>query len=216
MADLDTLCRKWRIAEAPPPDERRALVERIAASELFRKAPQQREILLYVAARTLTDVSANVSEQEIGSIALERGSDFDPGRDNIVRAQMRHLRQRLEEYFAGPGAGESLVLTIPKGCYAAAFAQRSLPAPAEAAPPAAGPPPRRRPSWWKPAMVLISAAALGSVLLWRSPQAVPVSRPGDYGIYRDVLGGAAKPAELRIVLGNPVVMLSAGAPSASG
>ena len=94
-----------------------ALLQRILASRQLQKAPQLREILLYVGRRALIEDATAVSEQEIGCNVLGRGRAFNPNDDNIVRVQVRHLRQKLEEYFNSDGADEPLVLTIPKGGY---------------------------------------------------------------------------------------------------
>jgi hypothetical protein len=105
-------------------DERWALVQRIASSRQLFKAPQLREILFYISRRALTDRPGAITEQEIGCKVLGRRPDFNPNEDNIVRAQVRHLRRKLEEYFNSDGAGEQLILTIPKGAYLPRFEPR--------------------------------------------------------------------------------------------
>lgn len=114
-------------------DERWALVHRIVSSRHLLKAPQLREILLYLARRVLNDNATTISEQEIGCKVLGRRPDFSPNEDNIVRVQVRRLRSKLEEYFSSDGAEEPLVVTIPKGAYLLSFE----PHPARAAAPAA-------------------------------------------------------------------------------
>ena len=214
----------WGIAKDPPRDARWALVERIAASVTFRKAPQQRDILLYVAARSLTEDPAVITEQQIGSTVLGRGPDFDPGHDNIVRAQMRHLRTKLGEYFSGEGGEEDLVLAIPKGHYVAEFGPRQpaveavlveaenngkpnqLEFPAE---------PRRSTRKWRIGFALLLGAVI-ILITWLRPQTgAGPGVPDEYGLYANVLGtGNEDP--FQIVLGNPVVLLYAGSPSKGG
>ncbi len=109
-----------------PADERWALVQRIASSRYLLKAPQLRDILLYISRRSLTDNPSAISEQEIGCKVLGRRPDFNPNEDNIVRAQVRHLRRKLEEYFSSEGMDEPLILTIPKGAYLPHFESRAL------------------------------------------------------------------------------------------
>jgi len=105
-------------------DERWALVQRVASSHQLKKAPQLREILVYISHRALAERAATITEQEIGCKVLGRRPDFNPNEDNIVRVQIRHLRKKLEEYFVSEGAHESLILTIPKGGYLPHFEPR--------------------------------------------------------------------------------------------
>jgi hypothetical protein len=108
----------------PAVDDRWNLVQRIVSSRHLVKAPQLREILLYISRRSLTENVAAISEQEIGCKALGRRPDFNPNEDNIVRVQVRHLRRKLEEYFASEGVAEPLLMTIPKGGYVPRFEPR--------------------------------------------------------------------------------------------
>lgn len=105
-------------------DERWTLVQRVVSSHHFSKAPQLRDILLYVAGRALNDAPATISEYEIACNALSRRPDFSANEDNIVRVQIRHLRRKLDEYFSEEGHDEPSVLTIPKGTYVPHFVPR--------------------------------------------------------------------------------------------
>jgi TolB-like protein len=44
--------------------------------------------------------------------------------DPIVRVQARRLRAKLDEYYAGEGGGDSLIIQIPKGGYVPVFETR--------------------------------------------------------------------------------------------
>ncbi len=167
-------------------DERWALVQRVASSRHLAKAPQLREILLYVSHRVLADHAAAISEQEIGCKVLGRRPDFSPNEDNIVRVQIRHLRKKLEDYFGMEGAAEPLVLTIPKGSYLPHFEPRpehlaedamavSAETPAPVVLPGAGLPlPKTRRTWRTAALVvLLLAGAAFAALIWWRPRAVP-------------------------------------------
>ena len=115
-------------------DARWALVHRIVSSGSFTRAAQLRDILLYLSRRTLEDHPKAISEEEVGRNALGRPADFNPNEDNIVRGQVRHLRQKLEEYFSTEGRDEPLILVIPKGTYVPQFGDRAAhppPPPAE-------------------------------------------------------------------------------------
>jgi hypothetical protein len=151
----------------PEEDARWMLVQRVASSRQLGKASQLRDILLYICRRALIENASSIGEQEIGCKVLGRRPDFNPNEDNIVRAQVRHLRQKLEEYFNSEGTGEPVILTIPKGGYLPHFEPRpTRPAPVTVAKP-------RR--WWRPAMllwVLLVAGLVATVgVLWRQREA---------------------------------------------
>jgi len=89
------------------------------------------------------------------------------------------LRKRLEQYFAAEGAGEHLILAIPKGNYAPVFREREDPLP-EALP---APHPLPAPAgtdWriWAPtALCLVLAASTAWLLSTRSAPAAAATSP---------------------------------------
>ena len=168
-------------------DERWTLVQRILASRHFQKAPQLREILLYLSRRTIEDNPSAISEHDIGCNVLGRRPDFNPNEDNIVRVQVRHLRKKLEDYFGTEGLEEQLILVIPKGGYVPRFELRSTqPAQrpavgAELIYPEPGPalemaPPAEKASYpWRVVAVLsvlVATLAVAAIILWRQKEAL--------------------------------------------
>jgi hypothetical protein len=105
-------------------DTRRLLVERVASSRYVNRSARLRDLLVYLADRVLDDQAGEIHEQEVGHKVFGRPVDYDTGSDNIVRVHASMLRKRLEQYFAAEGAGESLILEIPKGNYAPVFRGR--------------------------------------------------------------------------------------------
>src|SRR5258708_36571950 len=126
-------------------DPRWELVQRVAASTGFRKAARVRDFLLYVCARALEQHTDEITEQQVGTNVFGRPADYNPGDDNVVRAQARVLRTKLEKYFAAvKGHAEPIVITIPKGTYVPVFEPRPaavsiLDRPIVVAPPSAAP-----------------------------------------------------------------------------
>lgn len=106
-------------------DDRWLLVQRITASEEFRRAEQLRNILQFVARSALLKPGKALSEIDIAVGVLNRPQNFDPAYDNIVRAQISHLRKKLADYFKTAGRDEAVVLTIPKGSYLPVFSTAS-------------------------------------------------------------------------------------------
>jgi hypothetical protein len=110
--------------DQPGVDERRALIERVAASAHFRRSARLRDFLLYVGGQSLKDGCPEINEQEIGVKVFGRRSSYDRSQDNIVRVNATELRKRIELYFASEGAHESLILEIPRGGYKPVFHRR--------------------------------------------------------------------------------------------
>ena len=117
----------------PNPDERRALLERVAASVPLKRATRLRDFLLYVGHQSLKEGCPEIHEQEIGSVVFGRPLGYDTGQDNIVRVNATELRKRLEMYFASEGVRETLVFDIPRGCYKPVFRRRTVDARVEQA-----------------------------------------------------------------------------------
>lgn len=112
---------------------KRDLILRIAHSENFRAAQMLQHLLLYLAEKGSSGEAGALKEYSIGVDALGRKQDFDPKVDPIVRVQMHRLRQKLKEYYATEGAGDPLVLEIPKGNYLPTFINASMAGPVEPA-----------------------------------------------------------------------------------
>jgi hypothetical protein len=114
-------------------DSRWALTQRIINSPHFIRSGRLQDFLLYVCRCALENRIDEISEHRIGERVFERGTDYNPNEDNIVRSQARLLRQKLDAYFASEGGQEPIILRIPKGGYAPEFVERRALAPAESA-----------------------------------------------------------------------------------
>lgn len=108
----------------PSVEERRALIERVAASEQFARTARLRDFLLYVGKQSLRAGSPEIHEQEIGARVFGRPESYDTSQDNIVRVNATELRKRIELYFATDGAHEALIIEIPRGGYKPIFHRR--------------------------------------------------------------------------------------------
>jgi len=124
-----------------PTGEEWALLCRIGASAAFQKSNRLRELLQYVGKRKLQDPQCSIPEQEIGIAVFGRPAGYDTGQDTLVRVQASQLRKRLQQYFAGEGRDEPIVVELPKGSYAPVFHPREALA-------ASLPSPPGRPSGW--------------------------------------------------------------------
>ena len=98
-----------------------AQLERILASPPLESSPSLCRFLRYVVEETLAGRSCCLKEYSLGVVAFERGENFDPRIDPIVRVQARNLRGRLGQYYAGPGANDPILIELPKRTYVPVF-----------------------------------------------------------------------------------------------
>jgi hypothetical protein len=119
--------------EIPSVEQRRALIERVAASGHFSRSARLRDFLLYVGRQSLKDGWPEIHEQEVGAKVFGRPISYDRSSDNIVRVNATELRKRIELYFESTGANEPLIFEIPRGGYTPVFRRRE-PAQPEAIP----------------------------------------------------------------------------------
>src|SRR5690606_14440102 len=104
-------------------------------------------------------------EHEIATTVFNRGPDFDPGQDSMVRVYAHHLRQKLDNYYAEAGRNEAARLVVPKGEYRVALAPlETQEAGVEDA--ATAPPVKRAASWRAAAIAAAAAALVGIGLGW--------------------------------------------------
>src|ERR1700729_1987274 len=104
-------------------DSRWQLAERVAASKGFAKSKFLTHFLIYICEKYLLERSDEITEQRIGEHVFRRPPGYNPGEDNIVRNYARLLRQRLDEYFGGEGAKETIRIVVPRGGYVPLFSE---------------------------------------------------------------------------------------------
>jgi TolB-like protein len=170
----------------------REQLERVLASDLFSGARRHSRLLRYLVERTLAGQSDQLKEYVLGTEVFDRSDSYDPRIDSIVRVEARRLRSRLEDYYSGAGAGDPIVITVPRGSYiptftaaaaAAAVTAPTVAAPAGTASAATSPVPRQaRPVRSVVALGVTAAAVaglVGTLVLnpGRSPAAEASAKP---------------------------------------
>jgi hypothetical protein len=108
-----------------------AAVLKVAGSKLFLKSPRLKSLLLFVAERSLTGHRDQLTEFEIGRRLFQRGSEYVPTDDSIVRSSIRQLRLKLKEYYETEGHADGWTVEIPKGSYVAVVQPRESPVPTQ-------------------------------------------------------------------------------------
>ena len=106
------------------PSEVLRQLERILAHSLFRVSPRLSRFLRFAVENTLAGRSDQLKESVVGVEVFERGAAYNPQEDPIVRIMAGRLRSKLVEYYQEDGAGDPVVIEIPRGGYAARLAWR--------------------------------------------------------------------------------------------
>lgn len=99
----------------------RAEMEAVFASRTFERSERLRRFLSYVCDLTLRGESARINEYLIGTEVFDRGADYSPNEDSIVRRQAHTLRHKLQEYYESEGKHSSLRIELPVGKYVPVF-----------------------------------------------------------------------------------------------
>jgi serine/threonine-protein kinase len=105
---------------------------RVRASTGFNRAGRSERLLTYLVEQTIAGRAHYLKEYSIAVDVLERGPDFDPRGDPIVRVEASRLRNKLEVYYATEGREDPLVISLPKGGYVPVFESRAAKQPAVA------------------------------------------------------------------------------------
>jgi tetratricopeptide (TPR) repeat protein len=107
------------------PDPSRADIERqlsrILAHTQFQKTLRLSGFLRFVVEQHLCGNTAELKEYTIGVQVFDRGADYNPQTDPIVRIMAGRLRGRLLEYYNGPGRDDPVFIEIPRGAYIPQF-----------------------------------------------------------------------------------------------
>lgn len=136
--------------------EVRDALKRVLTSRHFIKARKKSRFLEFMCEQALAGKAEAVNEYTIGADIYERGPDFDPHADSIVRVQAHEIRKSLLAYYEEEGREDRLRIDVPVGGYVPVFMR------SECARPAPAPPAWSRP-WrlWIPAGLLPLALAAG-------------------------------------------------------
>lgn len=98
-------------------------LQRILASPTFLNARRPSQFLRFIVDETLAG-EERLKEYLIGVEVFDRPQDYDPKDDPVVRVEAGRLRKKLAEYYAGPGANDTLIIELPKGGYVPVFHER--------------------------------------------------------------------------------------------
>jgi TolB-like protein/Tfp pilus assembly protein PilF len=98
-----------------------AELERVISSSTFHAADAQRKFLRYAVENAVAGQVNRIKEVCIGIEVFNRGPDFDPRLDTIVRVEASKLRVRLAKYYQTEGVSASIRIVLPPRGYVPAF-----------------------------------------------------------------------------------------------
>ena len=113
---------RLNIIPTATPGAVRAQLRRILESDGFIRCPRMQRFLQFIVDEYLDGRANQLGEYGIGVSVYDRGPDFQPALDPIVRNDARRLRTKLLEYYRVPRAENELLIEIPKGGYVPTFA----------------------------------------------------------------------------------------------
>ena len=93
-------------------------LDKLLLSPIFDKSPRQQDLLRYLVKETLAGNAQRLKGYTLGVEIFNRGADFDPNLDAIVRVEATRLRNKLREYYDTLGMQDNVRIELPKGAYA--------------------------------------------------------------------------------------------------
>jgi len=101
-------------------------LERILNTPPLVSSPSLSRFLRYIVEETTAGRSGAIKEYTLGLNVFDRGDEFNPRLDPIVRVQARNLRARLARYYETQGTEDPIRIELPKGTYVPVFHFRTL------------------------------------------------------------------------------------------
>src|SRR5580692_3642651 len=106
-------------------------VQRIIQSKAFRTSELHRNLLAYLADKSLTGTSDSLKEYIVGLDVFGKPASYDPRQESAVRMHVGRLRQKLAEYYRLEGTEDPVFVDVPKGGFKLTFEPKAAPRPAE-------------------------------------------------------------------------------------
>ena len=156
-------------------------LRRILASKHFAKARKRNRFLEFVCEQALLGNADKLNEYLIGVEVYERGTDFNPQEDAIVRVQAGDIRKSLRDYYADEGKADPWRIELPSGHYVPIFTRgpAAEPVTAPLLPTNGKPPAPPRPGFMRRNALSLGlaliCAALSSFIVWEHAGARPAA-----------------------------------------
>jgi hypothetical protein len=147
-------------------------IQRILQSKAFRTSEVQRNLLAYLADKSINGSANSLKEYIIGLDVFDKPASYDPQQVSAVRMHVGRLRQKLAEYYRLEGTEDRVIVDLPKGGFKVTFEPRVETRPLEVPelePPAfvTSPYYRREIALALALLVAVACAAYFGMRLWR-------------------------------------------------
>src|SRR5215475_1078389 len=96
-------------------------VRRILESKAFRTSEVHRNLLNYLAEKSLSGEADSLKEYTVGLDVFAKPSSYDPRQESTVRMHVARLRQKLGEYYRTEGLEDPILVDLPKGGFKLTF-----------------------------------------------------------------------------------------------
>jgi len=101
--------------------EKREELRRVLESKYFANSPKKTRFLEFVSEQFFLGNGEKLNEYLIGVEVYDRGVDFNPQKDPIVRVQAHEIRRLLNKYYEEDGRDGLIRLDMPSGHYVPVF-----------------------------------------------------------------------------------------------
>jgi len=107
-------------------------VQRIIQSKAFRTSEVHRNLLVYLAGKSLSGTADSLKEYTVGLDVFAKPDSYDPRQESVVRMHVGRLRQKLAEYYRSEGVDDAIFVDLPKGGFKVTFETRAIAEPVAA------------------------------------------------------------------------------------
>jgi len=94
-----------------------AQIQRILQSKAFRTSEIHRNLLSYLAEKSLSGTADGLKEYTVGLDVFAKPDSYDPRQESTVRMHVARLRQKLGEYYRTEGVDDPILVDLPKGAF---------------------------------------------------------------------------------------------------
>lgn len=110
----------------PELDVNQVQIQRIVQSKAFKTSEVHRNLLNYLAEKSLSGTAQNLKEYTVGLDVFGKPDTYDPRQESVVRMHVGRLRQKLTEYYRTEGQDDPVIVELPKGAFTLTFAPRPI------------------------------------------------------------------------------------------
>ncbi len=110
------------------PAEIRHALTCIVQSKYFSHAPKKQKFVQVIAEYYLQGRAVELNEYLLGCEVFDKGAEYHPAADPVVRVAAHDVRKKLEAYYTHEGAHDAIRMLVPVGTYMPVFSRISAPA----------------------------------------------------------------------------------------